>query len=284
VTEGVETGAQKGPFKVRFSEPGFWQALGSGPVPPWRLVGPGSATVREGTLILNGLKSYFPFVRLRATYEIDLARIRNFAQDGVLLRFAVAGNYAAAKTLQLWAADEGQASELAARLPSATTEKFAQQSGEARAFAAAMTALGARSPVTPILVGLNVLAFIVTVIGGGGIMQPDGVAMLRFGTNYGPLTASGEWWRLFTAMFLHFGLVHLLLNMWALLSLGMLTERLYGSARFAMLYLFAGMVGSLASYYWHPNLNSAGASGAIFGVIGALLAFMLNPRTRIPPT
>jgi rhomboid protease GluP len=115
-------------------------------------------------------------------------------------------------------------------------------------------------------------------------MQPDGVAMLRFGTNYGPLTASGEWWRLFTAMFLHFGLVHLLLNMWALLSLGMLTERLYGSARFAMLYLFAGLVGSLASYYWHPNLNSAGASGAIFGVIGALLAFMLNPRTRIPPT
>jgi rhomboid protease GluP len=64
--------------------------------------------------------------------------------------------------------------------------------------------------------------------------------------------------------------------------MGQLTEKLYGSAYFLVSYFFAGLCGSLSSLYWHPNLNSAGASGAIFGVLGGLIAFMVNPKTRIP--
>jgi rhomboid protease GluP len=94
----------------------------------------------------------------------------------------------------------------------------------------------------------------------------------------------GEWWRLFTAMFLHFGLIHLAFNMWVLWSLGQLTERLFGSAYFLVLYLFSGLCGSLGSLYWHPDVNSAGASGAIFGVMGGLFALMVKPATRIPPS
>jgi rhomboid protease GluP len=83
-------------------------------------------------------------------------------------------------------------------------------------------------------------------------------------------------------MFLHFGLIHLLLNMWALWSIGKLTEHLYGSAQFLLVYIFAGLCGSVASLLWRADVNSAGASGAIFGILGALLAFMLNPKTQVP--
>jgi len=108
--------------------------------------------------------------------------------------------------------------------------------------------------------------------------------MMRFGANAGPLTVTGEWWRLVTSTFLHFGLVHLLVNMWALWVMGRVTERLFGSGYFLLLYLFSGLCGSLASTLWRTGVTSAGASGAIFGVIGALIAFMVNPTTNLPPT
>ena len=87
-----------------------------------------------------------------------------------------------------------------------------------------------------------------------------------------------------TSMFLHFGAIHLFVNMWVLYANGRLTERLFGSVRFAILYLFAGFAGSMASAWWHPAVNSAGASGAVFGMLGGLLAFMLVKRHRIPTT
>jgi len=134
------------------------------------------------------------------------------------------------------------------------------------------------------LVVLNCLVFMATVVAGSGVFEPNSKILIQWGTNYGPLTLDGEWWRLFTAMFLHFGILHLLLNMWALWSLGTLTERFFGSVHYLLLYLFAGMCGSIASLLWNPGVNSAGASGAIFGVIGGLLAFMVNPQSRMPPS
>ena len=115
-------------------------------------------------------------------------------------------------------------------------------------------------------------------------MHPSGADLIPWGSNYALKTLGGEWWRLFTSMYLHFGLLHLLFNMWALGSMGPLVERLIGSARFLLLYLFAGLCGSIASLLWNPVVNSVGASGAIFGVLGALLAFMVNPKTQIPAT
>jgi rhomboid protease GluP len=106
---------------------------------------------------------------------------------------------------------------------------------------------------------------------------------LRFGANFAPLTTGGEWWRLFTCTFIHFGVVHLAFNVWALWDSGRLTERLFGNAPFATVYVFAGLAGSSASMLWNQNVISGGASGAVFGVFGALLAYMTVQRGSIPP-
>jgi membrane associated rhomboid family serine protease len=96
------------------------------------------------------------------------------------------------------------------------------------------------------------------------------------------LTATGEWWRLLSSTFLHFGFLHLAFNMWALWVNGIVAERLFGSSRYLLIYLVAGVAGSLTSFLWHPFVNGAGASGAIFGVLGALLAYFLRTDTGIP--
>jgi rhomboid protease GluP len=135
---------------------------------------------------------------------------------------------------------------------------------------------------TPVLVGANVLVFAVMAAAGAGILRPDAAVHVRFGSNLGILTLGGEWWRLATAVFIHFGILHLAFNMWALWDAGRLVERLYGTTRFALVYASAGLAGSIASLVWNPGVNSAGASGAIFGVFGALLAFLLDRRNGVP--
>jgi rhomboid protease GluP len=105
---------------------------------------------------------------------------------------------------------------------------------------------------------------------------------IAWGSNFGPYTTEGEWWRLFTSLFIHFGIAHLLLNMFALTAFGPLVERLFGSVNFLFVYLLAGIAGSLASIAWNPGINSAGASGAIFGILGALMAVQLRAGATIP--
>jgi rhomboid protease GluP len=83
-------------------------------------------------------------------------------------------------------------------------------------------------------------------------------------------------------MFLHGGLIHILLNMWCLAVTGPLIERLYGNYGFALLYLISGLGGALASSWWHPLVVGVGASGAIFGVLGGMIAFLLLHRHTIP--
>ena len=119
---------------------------------------------------------------------------------------------------------------------------------------------------------------------GADLMNPNPAIHIRFGSNFGPLTWTGEEWRLLTSAFLHFGLIHIALNMFALYQGGALVERLFGSTRFALIYLLSALSGSVASGWWDPLRNSAGASGAIFGVYGALLAFMVVRRADIPPS
>jgi rhomboid protease GluP len=141
---------------------------------------------------------------------------------------------------------------------------------------------GGRARVTPVLVGLNVLAFVALVAANGGTLafRPDVLA--AWGANVGVLTANGEWWRLLTAAFLHLGVAHLVLNAWALWSVGRDAERFYGSATYAVIYCVAAVLASLGSAVWDPSRTSVGASGAIFGIGGALLAFLARHRTSVP--
>ena len=95
---------------------------------------------------------------------------------------------------------------------------------------------------------------------------------------FGPLISQGEYWRLLTAMFLHSGFMHLGFNALALFIFGQSVERSYGHAPFFLIYLLAGLAGSVTSYLFNSIAIAAGASGAIFGVVGALAAFLLLQR------
>jgi len=139
------------------------------------------------------------------------------------------------------------------------------------------------APVTAVLLLANLLVFLTIAALGGGVTTPRSDLYPGFGSNFGPLTTDGEWWRLATSAFIHFGLLHFAMNMFALWDVGRLVETLYGSAAFAFLYLASGVAGSLASVAWNPWVHSAGASGAIFGVLGALLAYALKPGMGLDP-
>jgi rhomboid protease GluP len=136
--------------------------------------------------------------------------------------------------------------------------------------------------VVPAVVTLNVLVFGVMVATGVSALNPSIDHALRWGADYGPFTLAGQPWRLVTNVFVHFGVIHLLANMAALLSSGAIVERLFGPLSFAALYLVAGITGSVLSITVHPLVVSAGASGAIFGVYGALGALVLLQRGAIP--
>ncbi|HEX2535085.1 MAG TPA: rhomboid family intramembrane serine protease [Chitinophagaceae bacterium] len=125
------------------------------------------------------------------------------------------------------------------------------------------------------LIAANLLIFIFMVVGGASLLDPSSEDIIRWGGNYKPMTEGGEWWRLFTAMFLHIGVVHLLLNMYGLFMIGNYLEPMLGKVLYAVAYLVTGLLASLTSLWWHDaNSVSAGASGAIFGIEGVFLALL----------
>lgn len=138
------------------------------------------------------------------------------------------------------------------------------------------------TPVTRVLVALNVAVFLATALSAASLIHVPADVLSRWGGNYGTLTLSGQGWRLLTSIFLHGGLLHVALNMLALYQAGQLVERMFGSGRYLALYLGSGVLASLASVWWRQDVVSIGASGAIFGVFGGLLAFLLVHRERLP--
>ena len=128
--------------------------------------------------------------------------------------------------------------------------------------------------VTPIIVLLNVLVFLLMVAFGVSPLLPDGQQLLQWGANFRPLTTNDEWWRLFTHMFVHIGVLHLLMNMYALVYIGLLLEPYLGKTRLAVAYVLSGAAGGATSVFWHEVVVSAGASGAIFGLYGVFLAML----------
>ncbi len=140
------------------------------------------------------------------------------------------------------------------------------------------------APVTLGLLGCNLLVFATMLAFGSGLWHTSNGVQLAWGANFGPATQDGQWWRLVTAMFLHFGVVHLALNMWALWDVGRLVERLYGPLRFALVYLASGVFGNLLSLVVQGNQAvSGGASGAVFSLYGALLVFLWRERRHVDP-
>ena len=136
--------------------------------------------------------------------------------------------------------------------------------------------------VTHILIAINVIIFIIMVLVGGNsvITSPSINLLLQFGASYAPSVFNdGEIWRLLTSNYLHIGLPHLLFNMWCLYSIGLELEEFMGSTFFMFTYTVSGVCGSLVSCLYYMNIGSptvsAGASGAVFGIAGALLVVAL---------
>lgn len=119
------------------------------------------------------------------------------------------------------------------------------------------------------LIYVNLFMFFLLELNGGSTNIDT---LVQFGAKYNPAIISGEWWRIISSMFLHIGLIHLLMNMLALYYLGMAVERIFGSRRFFIIYFLAGIGGGLTSFAFNISI-SAGASGALFGLFGALLFF-----------
>jgi len=131
-------------------------------------------------------------------------------------------------------------------------------------------------PVTSALIAINLTVFVGMVVTGAGFLEFSPQATLQWGGNFWGRTLNGEWWRLITAGFVHGGLIHIAFNMWCLLSLGQLSERLFGRLQTFFIYQLTGVGGALLSIA-HNSANNqriveVGASGAIFGIAGALLA------------
>lgn len=132
------------------------------------------------------------------------------------------------------------------------------------------------SRVTSILLIVNVIVFAVMTLAGGS--QNIG-NLVRFGAVVKQRIAYGEWWRLFTASFIHIGFMHILFNMYFLYQIGPIFERLYGSRNFLIIYLLAGIMGNLVSFaFGNPSTVSAGASTSLYGLFGLALGIMLNYR------
>ncbi len=104
---------------------------------------------------------------------------------------------------------------------------------------------------------------------------------LKFGAQYGPAVSQGDWFRIFTAMFVHGGILHILFNTYALIYFGSIVENVYGIPRFISFYFTSGIVGNLATQVFYYKSLSVGASGAIFGLIGVLFSAGFRRDTPI---
>lgn len=122
------------------------------------------------------------------------------------------------------------------------------------------------------------------VASGVSFGNPTGISAVRWGADYGPLTfGAGQMWRLLTSNYIHFGIVHLALNMWCLWGLGRLTEVFYRTPDFVLLYTLTGISGSMLSVTLKPLGISAGASGAIFGLAGVMLTTLKWGKLPLAP-
>ena len=138
--------------------------------------------------------------------------------------------------------------------------------------------------VTQAILGINVAVFAAMALAGVSPMEPTGQQLVDWGANFGPYTIGGQWWRLLTCVFVHIGIPHIALNMWCLWGLGRLAESVYDRWTFGAVYLITGLSASVASLFWNPVGVSAGASGAIFGIAGALIAAFYLGEFSLPKT
>lgn len=135
--------------------------------------------------------------------------------------------------------------------------------------------------ITLFIIIINVLVYLLSAFFSNDIFNINYQVLFLLGGNYAPSVICGQYFRLFTCMFLHGGIVHIACNMYSLFIIGPQIEKIYGKLSYVVIYFCAGILASIVSCVASPSTLSVGASGAIFGLIGALLAFACSERKRI---
>lgn len=138
--------------------------------------------------------------------------------------------------------------------------------------------------ITYALIALNVLVFLAMCATGVSFTSPTIQDVYNWGGDFAPATIGAhQYWRLLTSTFVHFGIIHIGLNMYVLYQIGPFIEKFFGRARYLVIYFLAGLFGSMVSVFVHPQAVGAGASGAIFGLYGAVFGFLLMNRRTLNP-
>lgn len=137
---------------------------------------------------------------------------------------------------------------------------------------------------TSLLIAINVAVFLLMVLNNpNAFMGPTNPQLIKWGADFGPLTLDNQPWRVITSGFLHIGIIHIAVNMWSLWVLGKIAERFVGPTSLIAIYLLTGVGASLASLAWDPVRVSAGASGPIFGFVGAMMGILYMAKDRLDP-
>jgi len=263
---------------------------------PFRLLAPARndlGLAGNGVLVYDGVflrlsSSRFPatwrFLNslFRTSVDLRVDRLWNVETGNNVLHLESRSAESLTETVTIWLPDRASAEHMAALLPKEKAPNFQPQLQRRLEFAQGLLARSPASVITSGLMLLNVLAFIVTFAAGADLLIPTGTVQIAWGSNFGPYTTDGEWWRLLPSLFLNFGMLHLLVNLWGLGTFGPLAERLFGKWTYLLIYLSAGLVAGVASLAARPDVNLAGPSAAIMGVIGALLAVALRGRRSYP--
>jgi rhomboid protease GluP len=244
--------------------------------------GSGSIECGPRDVVLSGWRRTWLGVPIQDEVRLPLDGIRNVAYQNRCLEFEYKAPYRRTKRIRFTTDSEARARDLVARLPTAQTAGFRQQWSQLHEFKARMAEIGGHAWATPALVLVNLAVYAAMAAGTRRLGGWDPGFLVSWGANFGALTVNGQWWRLITATFVHSNALHLLVNLWALWNAGRLAERLYGSGVFLFLYFASGILGCLASIAWEPGNVSVGASGAIFGILGAQLAFLAHHDSRVP--
>jgi rhomboid protease GluP len=245
-------------------------------------VDPGQEGVSELGFSLNITETDPTLLELDDGQKIDLGILDPGLRKAICGFLGAVGPAARRKAPVLGAAMAQEARWLLIELKHNSAWVINMQEG-LRDFHQALQTATRRVVVVPALAAACAAVFAAMTASGVSMSQPSIQNLLDWGANFGPYVAvDHEYWRLFTAMFLHIGFLHLLFNMWCLLAAGPMVERLFGNLGFAAVYMISGLGGSLASVTIHPDLVSAGASGAIFGIFGALFGFLTAQHRSVP--
>ena len=230
---GAPARADDGTYAVRFTERDGWRGWFDAKRRRQPFFSIGTIALRAEEVVLNGWCRSWLGVSEAGEWRIATQSICNVAANGREVSFDCRRPWRLRRRLLLKCESPEIAARIAGALPQRFTTGFEQKWQVLQDFSHRVDAQGVRPWVTQGLVALNVLVFVLIVLVTKAWLGVSWQTYINWGANYGPLTSEGQWWRLFTSLFLHGGLWHLLANMWVLWNAGRLTERLYGNGRYA---------------------------------------------------